>query len=310
MSQQDAPDPFDGLHDWAAKTEKKVRRERLRRLVAGRVPVVLVGLAALVALGFTVPAGLAMVRDRPAPAAEPTRSPGDGVSGTIPENGSITDPFADTPAASYPKGAAGISLPAAKAVTGFSAAQVSAALQQVRRAMIASRLDSTMLTGHDPDELLALLAPNQRAGISKWFSDATYVNLATWIDPAAQLDPDHEPRVSGRMAYTSRVRDGLRELRITTNFVWVYAFEGVDRPIAVIHDEIEWTLPAPKNLRADDNGLWVGKVRSYLGMVDCAAAEKGLFGPTRFGAPGPAPSEDPEELLRADHPLEIEENCP
>ncbi|BEL03006.1 hypothetical protein Q0Z83_011970 [Actinoplanes sichuanensis] len=311
MSQQNAPDPFDGLQDWAAETEKKVRRERVRRAVAGRVPMVVVGVAALVALGFAVPAGWAMLRDDTGSAAEPNRQPADGVSEEIVADGSINDPFAGTAAATYPKGEAGIDLPTAKAVTGFGAAQVDAALKQVRRAMIAGRLDSTMLVDHDPDELLALIAPNQRAAISRWFSDRVHTNLATWIDPAVRLDPDQQPRVSGRITYTSAVRDGRRELRVTTNFVWVYAFKGTTQPIAVVHDENQWEFPATKNLRADDRGMWIGNTRSYLALMDCAAGDRGLLAPYRMGAVGnPAATEDPEELVRADHSLDIQDGCP
>jgi len=307
MSQHDAPDPFAELQDWAHKTEQKVRRERWRRVVAGRVPVVLVGAAVLVAIVLTVPAGWAMLQDT----ASPTRQQADGVSATTARNGSPTDPFAGTPAASYPKGAAGITLPAAKAVPGFTAEQVDAALKQVRQAMVAGRLDSDMLITHNPNKFLALLAPNQRSGIRKWFTNLTHANVATWIDPAARLDPREQPRVSGTAMYTSTVRDGRRELRITTNFVWVYAFEGTEQPLVVTHDEIQWEFPATKGLRADDHGMWIGETTSYSALVDCAAGEKGLLAPTRVGvAPDPADTDDPDDLLRADHPLEIRENCP
>jgi hypothetical protein len=310
MSRNDAPDPFPELQDWAHKTEQKVRRQRLRRAVAGRVPAVVVGVAALVALAFTIPAGWAMMRDT-TPTAGPPRHQADGVSTTVPENGSPDDPFAGTPAASYPKGAAGISLPAAKPVPGFTAKQVDAALKQVRQAMIAGRLDSEMLIAHKPDKLLALLAPSHRAGIRKWFTGLTHANVATWIDPAVRLDPREEPRVSGKVTYTSTIRDGRRELRITTNFVWVYAFEGTDQPIVVTHDEIQWEFPSTKGLRADDHGMWIGDTKSYAAFVDCAATDRGLLAPTRIGgAPEPADTDDPDDLLRADHPLEIQDDCP
>ena len=42
-----------------------------------------------------------------------------------------------------------------------------------------------------------------------------------------------------------------------------------------------------------------------------AAWERGLLAPTRvFAAPDPADTEDPDDLLRADHPMEIRDNCP
>ncbi|MEU8657920.1 hypothetical protein [Actinoplanes philippinensis] len=310
MSQHDAPDPFDGLQDWAHKTERKVRRERRRRLAARWVPTVVVGVAAVVAIGFTVPAGWALLRDS-SPAAQPTPSRPDGVTATTTQTATPTDPFAGTPAASYPKGQAGITLPAARAVPGFTTAQVDTALQQVRKAMIAGRLAPGMLTDHRPDDFVALLAPSQRAPIRKWFTDRVHSNVATWIDPAVRLDPREQPRVSGRVTYAAATRDGRRMLRVTTNFVWVYAFEDTAQPFAVVHDEIQWDFFAPKNLHADDRGMWIGANRSYWAMMDCAAGDKGLLAPTRrLGAPAPGETDAPDDLLRPERSLDIHENCP
>ncbi|MBO3743673.1 hypothetical protein [Actinoplanes flavus] len=70
--------------------------------------------------------------------------------------------------------------------------------------------------------------------------------MATWIDPAVRLDGKEQRRVSGRVTYSSEKIDGLRTLRITTNVIGVYTFEGGgDTPIAASHDEIQWEFPRP-----------------------------------------------------------------
>ncbi|WP_460491012.1 GNAT family N-acetyltransferase [Dactylosporangium cerinum] len=239
-------DPFDGLEEWAKQAERRAKRaDRRRRLglmfrfrrprpglrrwrppaiawVAGIVIVVFLLAAAVQAyLPGGSPAGSSAGSSAYATQAVPS-----GVSATTSASAAPTDPFEGTPAATYPKGEAGITMPPATAVTGFTAAQVDAALQQVRKALVAGRLDQKMLVGHDPSTLLALLAPNPAKHVKAWFDDASFSSVATWIDPAAHLDPDEEVRVSGRVTLGSAVVEGIQTLQVTTNFVWVYAFTG------------------------------------------------------------------------------------
>ena len=303
----DQDDPFAGLEDWAKAAERRVKRERrtsaLRRngfIVAGVV----------VVLAVAVP----LVRSGLGSTAEPPSSPPSataGLSAVTTASAAPTDPFAGTPAARYPKGRAGITLPAAKAVAGFTAGQVGAALKQVRAALIAGRLEPGMLVGHRAAPFLALLAPNNRPGIGKWFAARTESPVATWIDPAVRLDPGEQPRVSGRVTYTSVKVDGITTLRITTNFIWVYAFAGTgaEHPLAAEHDRIRWEFPSTENLRAGDRGMWLMDADSYSALVDCAAGAKGLLAPTRPGE-GSTGGEDPEQLLAADHGLDIDGDCP
>jgi hypothetical protein len=167
-----------------------------------------------------------------------------------------------------------------------------------------------MLTGHDPARLIAMLAPGQRAEATMWFHGVSFTRIATWIDPAVQLDPREQPRVSGRVTYTSVISGGLRTLRVTTNFIWVYAFTGPNRRLAAVHDQVDWEFPATANLRAGDRGMWVGNTKNYSALVDCAASYRGLLAPTRpEAAPQPSHSEDPMALLQADHALEIADDC-
>lgn len=302
----------DDAWDWVKSGEKRARRQRRQR-VARRAGTILGGLAAAVlVLVVAVPSVRSWLTAGIRSGAYPTQGVPTGVSVTSSESARPTDPFAGTPAAAYPKGEAGITLPGAKAVTGFSAAQVGAALKQVRKALVAGRLDRDMIVDHRPTGFLALLSPNSRDEIYKWFGSAKFESVATWIDPAVRLDPREEPRVSGRVTYSSVVVGGLRTLRVTTNFVWVYAFQtGGDHPLAVEHDEIRWEFPSTTNLRVSDRGMWVAQATSYSAWVDCAASQKGLLAPTRDTGVAPAPSdtEDPDNYLKADHALDIGDGC-
>jgi hypothetical protein len=244
--------------------------------------------------------------------AYPTQSVPPGVSVTTTRSAAPTSAFAGSPAANYPKGAAGITMPAAARTGVFSAAQVGAALKNVRAAMIAGRLDPRMLTGHQPDKFLALLAPAARSEIRAWFTGHQQSGVATWIDPAVRLDPAEQPRVSGRTTYRTVKIDDIQYLRVTTNYIWVYAFEGPRHPLAAEHDQVDWDFPDTRHLRSDDRGMWVRNTNSYGALVDCDAADRGLLAPTRLdSAPVVAPSntEDPENYLRADHALDIRDDC-
>ncbi|MET7420768.1 hypothetical protein [Dactylosporangium sp. NPDC005555] len=322
-------DPFDGMEDWAKEAERRAKRaERRRRLGAAfrfrseRARTVAWFLSAAVAavlLAAALPTirtylpGSAAADSTTADAAYATQAVPSGVTVTTTASAAPTDPFEGTAAATYPKGETGITLPAATAVTGFTAAQVDGALRQVRTALVAARLDQRMLTGHDPAPFLALLAPNSASNIRPWFDRSTFSTLATWIDPSARLDAAEEVRVSGRVTFASVSVDGLQTLQITTNFVWVYAFTGnPGHPLAAAHDEVRWDFPTTARLRAGDKGMWVGHSAGYLAWIDCVAARKGMLAPFKEGAadvPGPADTEDPDAYLKADHTLDIGDDC-
>lgn len=302
-------DPQDLYREAERPTERDDRRRTVRRtigILAG------VGVAAAV-LVAAVPALRSLLPEPGAGAAAyPTQSVPDGVTVTTTESADVfAGPFSGTAAHSYPKGAAGITLPPAKAVKGFTAAEVGTALKKVRAALIAGRLDTEMLVGHKPAKFLAMLAPNNRKQIAKWFQNDDLSVVATWIDPSVKLHAE-EPRVSGRITYASLDVDGIRTLRVTTNFVWVYAFEGPGRPIAAIHDEIEWEFADPDDLNPGDRGTWLGDAESYMAMMDCTAANKGMLAPGKpelAPAANPSDTANPDDWLRPDHGLDIGDDC-
>jgi hypothetical protein len=297
--------------DWLRNAERPTgqddRRRKLFRLL-GVLTMIGVATAAVVAVAPSLRSWLA----GSTPQAYPTQSVPDGITVTTSESAGTIDPgdsFADTVAAQYPKGAAGITLPKASAVKGFTAKEVGTALQKVRAALIAGRLDNTMLVEHKPAKFLGMLAPRSRAYIATWFKTDDFSSLATWIAPSARLDPKQQPRVSGRVTYASKMVDQIQTLQVTTNFVWAYAFRGPDRPIAVVHDEIVWEFTDPDDVQPSDRGMWLGEAESYMAMMDCAAAEKGLLAPGHLEAADPQDTTDPDAFLRPDHTLDIGDDC-
>jgi hypothetical protein len=251
----DRDDQVAEIEEWVRKRERSLRRRyRLNKIWRRTGPAARVLVAVLLA-----GAGILVVRHlishgehsaaNAAVTSGVTASAPPGVSVTTTPHAASTEPFAGTPAANYPKGTAGITLPPAKAVPGFSAKQVAADLAKVRTALIASRLDPRMVDRHDPSGLVKLLAPTSRVFAGKQFGTAYGLSLVTWIDPRTPLDSGEQPRVSGRFSYLSKLRQGIPMLTVTTNFIWVYAFQRSDDPVAAEHDEIVWTFSESRALR-------------------------------------------------------------
>lgn len=220
-------------------------------------------------------------------------------------------PFAYTPAAKWAEGAAGIAIPEASDIDGFAAADVAAALSQVRSAMIAARLDDRMVVDHDPSAFLDLLAPAIRDITGGYTRDENLASLQliTRIDRAAHLGRN-PPRVSGRTSF-SGATDGERPvLHIVTNYVWAYAFDTDD--VVIVHDEVTWRFYWAEDVPVEDRGLRIAQTGGYVVGVDCAAAARGMLAPptrTNRASPGPT-GENPSSYYATDHTLDITSTCP
>ena len=310
----DRDDQVAEIEEQVRKLEQSLRRRhrlhkiwrRIRPATGVLVAILLAGAGVLVVRHLTSPGEPSAADAAPAASAPP------GVSVTTSARAAATGPFAGTPAANYPKGAAGITLPPAKAVHGFSAKQVAADLAKVRTALIASRLDPRMIERHDTSGFRKLLAPTSQTFAEKQFGTEYGLSLVTWIDPGTPLDSGEQPRVSGRITYGSKLQQGIPMLTVTTNFIWVYAFQRADHPVAAEHDEIVWTFSESPELRAQDRGMYINSINGYGALIDCTATARGLLAPTPLNggaAPNPSDSEDPEQLLNADHSLSITDDC-
>lgn len=211
----------------------------------------------------------------------------------------LTRPFASTPAADWANGAEGITLPEAKAVGGFSAEQVAETTALVRDALVASRIDTRMLAGHDPGGYLGLLAPDAKRQLEPLFADGRepeVQSLVSMVAGGTELLPV-APKVSGSMS----VRPGdADELVVHTNYVFAYAFRPqgptklVDamNVIVVVRADVDYVLRDGDRWTPSSRGLWFGDASGFGYSIGCDAYRKGFLAPVAAEPSVNAPSDD------------------
>jgi len=204
------------------------------------------------------------------------------------------DVWESTAASAYAVDAAGIQLPAAAAVDGFTADEVTADLQTVKKILTAGRLDNTLLVKHDPSVLLGLFAPQYKPRAQKRFDDHQFTYYGTQIAAGQSLVG---VRVKGTITFTGRVESDVRVLDVTTNFVWVYAFTGTLKEpgdhLVSIHDTNTWEFPSAKDVDAVDLGAYVRELNYSVYNMDCDLMKQDYLG---LGKPVyvPGSSGDPQ----------------
>jgi hypothetical protein len=212
--------------------------------------------------------------------SHPTAAVPSGDSATSTASAAPTQPFQDTPAATYPEAEAGITMPAAKAVTGFTKAQVAAGLEKVKAALIAARLDPRMLVQRDNSKLIGMLAQDARSGIRKDFTDGQFFMYATQIAPGFTLTGD-KVRVKGRVTFRATKENDIRLLEVITKFVWVYPFSGeLKEPgdhLVIVQDEVHWVIPVEADVEKSSRGLWINSAESFASNIDCVLLDKSLL---------------------------------
>jgi hypothetical protein len=185
----------------------------------------------------------------PSPGLAPP-GPASGVESVLSGTISPIDPFADPPADPFAgtaadhwgDGAAGIVVPAADSVGGFSRAQVAAAYQTTRQLLIAANLNGPILLGGAPTAFAKLLAPGQRAafltGLNKTgvTSGGEPVSTRTWVAsfaPGTELVGD-VIKAHGTMSARAAPGSGDAVLAVDVDYLFSYAVEPP-------HDPSDWT---------------------------------------------------------------------
>ncbi|MEV6859691.1 hypothetical protein AB0M44_01595 [Streptosporangium subroseum] len=164
--------------------------------------------------------------------------------GPVPEETAPVDvrppkipPFEGSPAKDYADGVQGLVMPAAKATGGLSRKDVATALQRTRDMLKASHLDHKTLMGGKPTALIKLLQPQARMEFLKYLdrkkTKKNAFNSRYWVTSlapkAAELATD-VIKVKGRTKY-SAFREGSKSgVRITVNYLFVYAIHRPGRP--------------------------------------------------------------------------------
>ncbi|MEU7702932.1 hypothetical protein ACF064_20670 [Streptomyces sp. NPDC015492] len=246
---RDTP-PDDG--GWRTSTPTPARRRGKGRYLVG-----LLAAAALLVAAFdpwdvigssddgTAGAPLAQESERPtgAPPVEPAR------------RATLDEPFRGSPAARWADGAAGISVPPARATGWMSTAQVEKALRRTRDFLVASSLDPAVLRGERPARAIALVNPHQKD--FKDYQAAAFTDPTEENDPLllfSRFQPSHARPVGDVVKTRGRItfREGERgALLVTTDVTYVYpvvsAAPGSDevlRTIARREVVVSWDDPA------------------------------------------------------------------
>ncbi|GAA1786676.1 hypothetical protein GCM10009682_06080 [Luedemannella flava] len=302
------------LEEWGRGAERRVRRAHLRRRLTRILtwplrPVLRPGHIVAI-LVVAVVGGFVWV-NRPAMFSPAGGEPGyvaPSVPAGLTASAAPSGPFAGTPAAHWAEGAAGIALPAATAVNGFSKAQVADDLAAVRAALVAARLDHRLLVDHDMSAFLKLVAPRTRGYLTDYYEDGEGLSIVTVVGRDKPLS-ELAPRVKGKLSFRSVTDNrGRRILEVISNFVWVYAF--ADGQVALIHDRVQWRFYRAGDVRTADLGPRPYRWSAYWHNIDCAAMERGVLAP-----PGTAPTngvpvtENPDNYYDPDHPMEIPDTC-
>ncbi|MFH8224402.1 hypothetical protein ACH4C2_35055 [Streptomyces sp. NPDC018057] len=156
------------------------------------------------------------------------------------------EPFRGSPAASWASGAAGITVPRARAVGWMSAAEVERALTRSRDFLVASGLDGRVLRGGRPEKAIALINPHQK--------DVQELLRTAFRAPSEKNDPlllfsrfrPARTRLVGDVVKT-RGRLGYREgergaLLVSADVTFVYPVTLADADAGGDDDEIVRTI--------------------------------------------------------------------
>lgn len=227
-----------------------------------------------------------------------------------------THPYADTPAATWSDGAAGIVLPAPVAVGTWSKQQVRAAENRVKQLLIASHLDDKLLVDHDPSGVLALLAPSVRDDVRTEMAradDHDYGGAVSLLMSGYHLLP-----VPIKVDGTMSARLGSRgDLVVHTNYVFAFPFAPAtplairdsSQVVAVQHVVVDYEIVSGSRYRSADRGIWPRGIDSYDADMGCAASEQGYLAPGYVNGSTTGDDEDPNALFDPSHPLNIADTC-
>ena len=174
------------------------------------------------------------------PSAQPTSAASHpSPFGSVVANRPPADPFSGTPADGWAAGAAGITIPAARAHGPYTAAQVRSAYETTREMLIAGNLDWPTLRGGAPKAFEKLLIKSELkqflAGLhsTKLDKDGAAENTRGWITtfaPGSAKFVTTVIKVHGTMKTSVIHESGGPVLRITVDYLFVYVVEPPGDP--------------------------------------------------------------------------------
>lgn len=288
------PSPMERLLA-AQRAEKKAQRKKDSRVLVAIV------LAAVVVIGGGVFAFVnyapqswrhqvtALVKSSASAKASATATPAlkvtTGPLTPVTATGPPADPFAGSPAAHWADGAAGITIPAARAHGAYSAAQVRSAYQTTREMLIAANLDWPTLRGGSPKafeklliapELKQFLAGLHTTKVDKSGADENTRDWITSFAPGSTKFVTTVVKVRGTMRASAVRESGSPVLRITADYDFVYAVEPPGDPAA-------WMRVVQQMSGTVEFGDWAGTPGSFEPWYDIGGSTSGVRCDTHDG---------------------------
>lgn len=217
------------------------------------------------------------------------------------------DPFAGSPAAHFADGKAGIIPPAARPVSGFSAAHVAAAYRKVKELLVAAQLNPQTLGGGAPGAFARLLTGQQRdyfighldkLGTRHGAQRSTRAWVTSFAPGTTRLIGG-TVKVHGRMTAARAVDAGRKVLRISVDYLFVYAVEPPGDPA-------RWMRIVDRNYGYVDFATWDdpgGALEPWLGVWNAGGPAGGRCG-IEDGFVHPAfPSGPPDKVQPSGRPI-------
>jgi hypothetical protein len=282
------PSPLERLVA-AREAEKKAQRKKDTRFLAS------LALVAVVLVGGGVFAWLRLVPGSPPsrhhtralaaakPAATTTARPSPtvalpGLSSPLDVNGPPADPFSGTPAEHWADGAAGITIPAARAHGPYTAAQVRSAYETTREMLIAGNLNWPTLRGGAPkafekllikSELREFLAGLRTTKVDKSGGNENSRGWITTFAPGSTKFVTTMVKVHGTMKASVVTESGGPVLRITVDYLFVYAVEPPGDPA-------DWMRVVQQQSGTVDFARWDDQGSSFEPWYTMAGSPSGV----------------------------------
>jgi hypothetical protein len=217
-----------------------------------------------------------------------------------------TDPFAGTKADHWADNAAGIVLPVALPVAGYSTAQVTAAYQTTRKLLIAGYLNQQTLLGGAPTAFASLLTAAQRqsfvAGLNKTGRDSrgnevsTRATITSFARGSTQLIGS-VIKVTGTMSARPGYAQGRKALVIEVNYDFVYPVEPPSSPAY-------WVRIITQLRGSVDFGYWNPAISTLMPWAYLQAFQAGARCDTPYGYVYPDyPNSPPDNVQPSGAPV-------
>jgi hypothetical protein len=268
----------------AREAEKKAQRKKDTRVLASLVlvAVVLVGGGVFAWLRFAPPSrhhARALAATKPAATARPAPTVSlPRLTSPVDANRPPADPFSGTPADHWADGAAGITIPVARAHGPYTAAQVRSAYETTRALLIAGNLDWPTLRGGAPKAFEKLLIKSELkeflAGLHSTKVDKSggNENSRAWITtfaPGSTKFVTTVVKVHGTMKASVVTESGGPVLRITVDYLFVYAVQSPGDPAG-------WMRVVQQQSGTVDFARWDAQGSSFEPWYNMAGSPSGV----------------------------------